>query len=256
MNNHPTKYKGDLAVARVCADLMEQQWFVLAPVHSEHLPFDLLAYRMVKGRPLYIRVQVKSYPHFSTRQTWKNRTKYVSKETYSSETIDFFATYLPEAGCSIFVPIRLMEQNKIRCITIEEQLPNKGQEFWWYEDFLRVSFKDRQRKTRKDFGYSVEPSDKQLKARQVSKTTRYDNVIKLQKQVWKYTLRDLAKEYGVSDVALRKNCVNRGIVLPPMGFFIMNKENKRRVIKAYKAQVMAKMKEWRARRDLNSRPCP
>lgn len=42
---HHTKDKGDLAAAKVIADLVEKEYSVFVPVVTEHTPFDLIAYK-------------------------------------------------------------------------------------------------------------------------------------------------------------------------------------------------------------------
>jgi hypothetical protein len=54
MTRHHTKDKGDLAVVKVQADLVEQGASVLIPL-TEHAPFDLVAYLHER----FYRVQVK-----------------------------------------------------------------------------------------------------------------------------------------------------------------------------------------------------
>jgi Zn-dependent peptidase ImmA (M78 family) len=41
----------------------------------------------------------------------------------------------------------------------------------------------------------------------------------LEKQVWSEPIRQLAKKYGVSDVAIHKHCKKMGISLPGRGYW-------------------------------------
>jgi len=71
---HHTEDKGDLAVAKVQADLIERGALVLQPF-TEHAPFDLVAYMDER----FYRVQVKfrrltsGSVHVKFRSTWADR---------------------------------------------------------------------------------------------------------------------------------------------------------------------------------------
>lgn len=49
-------------------------------------------------------------------------------------------------------------------------------------------------------------------------TTKYERT-KLYEEVWTEAVTKVAKRYGVSDVALRKNCKKLGVPLPPLGYW-------------------------------------
>ena len=241
MNNHPTKYKGDLAVARVAVDLTEKKWFVLSPIYAEHLAFDLLAYKLVKGKPRYIRVQVKSSPKFGLTTVWKNHTKIVEKSSYSSQTIDFFASYIEEQSCVVYVSVKLLENLKrTSSVSMRYELPDSPNSFWWYEDFLDISTSRKHKRKLSDFGAVATASLNGKRATDAN--SRYGDLSNLQKKVWKFTLRDIAPKYEVSDVALRKYCISRNILLPPTGYFVMSEENKKNVRLNYKTQYLASLK--------------
>jgi hypothetical protein len=48
----------------------------------------------------------------------------------------------------------------------------------------------------------------------------------LQKQVWSEPIRQLAKKYGVSDVAIHKHCKKMGIKLPGRGYWAKQSSHK------------------------------
>ncbi len=88
MTVHITKTKGDLAVAKVIADLTEKGYVILTPLISEHLPFDLVAYKDQK----MLRIQVKH----STDGIIKNKTQWSSRnknhvKTYNMNDFDYYA---------------------------------------------------------------------------------------------------------------------------------------------------------------------
>jgi len=50
----------------------------------------------------------------------------------------------------------------------------------------------------------------------------------LYRRVWIDTLRDLALEFGISDVGLRKICRRNGIPTPPQGYHLMSDGRRRK----------------------------
>ncbi len=103
---HPTKTKGDLAVAHAYTDLMEQGYLVLWPA-TEHAPFDLVAYR--SGR--FTRVQVK-YRSLNARgvlnielgSVWSDRHG-MHRRPMDKTEVDLVCVYCPATGaCYYFRP--------------------------------------------------------------------------------------------------------------------------------------------------------
>ncbi len=98
MARHHTKDKGDLAQAKVQADLIERGAMVLLPM-TEHSPFDLVAY--LDG--VFFRIQVKYRTarhgvlplHF--RSVWADRNGTHAKPMPRHE-VDVIATYSPDTG--------------------------------------------------------------------------------------------------------------------------------------------------------------
>jgi PD-(D/E)XK endonuclease len=95
---HHTKDKGDIAAARVQADLIERGAMVLVPF-TEHAPFDLVAY--LDG--VFHRVQVKYRTaskgvlpvHF--RSVWSDRNG-IHSTAMDREEVDVVAIYSPDTG--------------------------------------------------------------------------------------------------------------------------------------------------------------
>jgi hypothetical protein len=103
MARHHTKDKGDLAVVKVQADLVEQGATVLIPL-TEHAPFDLVAY--LKER--FYRVQVKfrtvkrGSVYVAFRTCWADRHG-VHTMPMPREEVDVVAIYCPETGRCYYV---------------------------------------------------------------------------------------------------------------------------------------------------------
>jgi hypothetical protein len=93
---HHTKDKGDVAVAKVQADLVERGAMVLQPF-TEHAPFDLVAYI----NETFYRVQVKfrtaqrGCVEVRFRSTWADRHGVHSRPMAVNE-IDVIAIYCPD----------------------------------------------------------------------------------------------------------------------------------------------------------------
>lgn len=100
---HHTKDKGDLALAKVHADLVERGGMVLLPL-TEHAPFDLVAY--MNGD--FHRVQVKYRAtsrgvlpvHF--RSVWSDRHGVHAKPMPRHE-VDVVAIYAPETNRCYYI---------------------------------------------------------------------------------------------------------------------------------------------------------
>jgi hypothetical protein len=96
---HPTKTKGDLAVAHAHVDLMEQGFLVLWPA-TEHAPFDLVAYRWGE----FLRIQVK-YRTMNRRgsvevefaSVWSD-SKGMHRRPMDKSEVDLVCVYCPETG--------------------------------------------------------------------------------------------------------------------------------------------------------------
>lgn len=235
MNIHHTKYVGDLAVARIMTDLIEKRWFVMQPTISEHLPFDLLAYRVIDDKPEYLRIQVKAANEFRTAPAPGRKSV-----RYTSDTIDLFATYLADVGVCAYFPVVLCGSANT-CLTTK--VPNNPTEFWWYEDFLepnplpdgRTKSTYRRFKEKLVYGPRVTKKAKERpileKAEKLAnpRTTRYPSPSVLQAMVWEKSFLALGAEFGVSDVAVRKYCKSLDLKLPPMGYFAMNEESRSKI---------------------------
>ena len=100
---HHTKDKGDLAVAKVQADLIERGATVLLPL-TEHAPFDLVAYM---GAEFY-RVQVK-YRSVSKgcvnvvfKSTWADRHG-IHHRPVPMDAVDVIAIYCPATAATYYL---------------------------------------------------------------------------------------------------------------------------------------------------------
>ncbi len=230
MNNHPTNYSGDLAVARVVAHLVKNRWYVLSGIVSEHMPFDLVAYKQKGDTCKFIRIQVKSSPQFK-------RTGPKGRIRYTENTIDFFATYLPTVDACIFVPVSMVPLGiKIK---VRDELPDSATPFWWYADFLSFSTELRPKRTVSEFGKRI-----RIKQKSEVVTAKYPPLDALQLLVWKYPRTRLAAELGCSDTAIKKFGNRKGIVFPPQGYFKMSGSERLKVRTMFRETVQTRLREF------------
>src|SRR5690606_4549697 len=117
-----TNDKGNIAVAKVIADLVVKGWHVFTPV-TEHGVVDLIAYK-----DEVIRLQIK----YSASGIVKNEsTRYTSKGSvrtkYSVNDFDYYGVYLPNIDKVIYIP------SELGGINIRTTLPEGKHEYYWYE---------------------------------------------------------------------------------------------------------------------------
>ncbi len=103
MGAHHTKDKGDLGVAKVFADLVEQGFALLFPA-TEHAPFDLVAYDGER----FIRVQVKyrsargGVVKVYFRSVWNDK-RGTHVRAMDKGSVDVVALYCPEVDRCFYV---------------------------------------------------------------------------------------------------------------------------------------------------------
>lgn len=134
MRIHKTKNKGDLGILKVQLDLYDKG-YVTFTTTSEHLPFDLIAY---KAGGEFLRVQVKYraakndtiFVKFATNWTDKNKTHL---HLIDKSEIDIFAIYCPDTdecyyvnpklfGNSVNIRLKPTKHNMIKNITMSHEL--------------------------------------------------------------------------------------------------------------------------------------
>jgi hypothetical protein len=100
---HHTKDKGDLAVVKVHADLVEKGAVVLVPL-TEHAPFDLVAYLDTS----FYRVQVKyrrltrGSVNVEFMSTWADRHG-IHKRPMPRDQVDVVAIYCPDTRDTYYI---------------------------------------------------------------------------------------------------------------------------------------------------------
>lgn len=198
---HHTKDKGDLAVAKVIADLTEKGYKIYLPI-SEHTKADLIA----ENGHIY-RIQVKHSIDgiVNNAQSWSDKNG-SHRKTYNLNDFDYYAIYLQPIN-KIIYPNILYGGCRIRW-----HKPKQSGYHYWYEDFLDFTDNAKKRKIKSDYILSRKGFPRQEK---ISWPTKEE----LEKLVWEKPTMILAKELNVTDSAIGKRCKKLGINKPPRGYW-------------------------------------
>jgi len=217
---HLRKEKGDIATAKVIADLTEKEYVILTPTVSEHLPFDLIAYK--DNKCLRIQAKYSSTGLISHKNVWNDKhgshVKY-----YGNNDFDYYGIYFPSVNKIVYPSI------KFGGAKIATKVPNSATPFYWWEDFLSLTDKAEKRIYR-DFGVELNrswqsnpvfkagtPQRKELdeRHRKVARPSKEE----LQKLLWQKPTSQLAKDFGVSDKAIEKWAKTYGLEKPGRGYW-------------------------------------
>lgn len=207
---HHTKDKGDIAVTKVIADLTEKGYDILLPI-SEHLPFDLIAYKDNISARIQCKYTVDGIA--SSKTSWADKNGTHSRK-YQKTDFDYFGLYLPSNNICVYPSSKFMGHK------ISTELPNSGTTFYWYEDFF--AFTDIAiKKSYKDFNIilSQTPSAKSEAARINSRKVIRPSKEELEKLLWQIPTVQIAAQFGVSDVAIAKWAKSYNLPKPPRGYW-------------------------------------
>lgn len=100
---HHTKEKGDIGLLKAQADLADQGFKILHPL-SEHMPFDLVAYK----DGVFIRVQVKyrsagnGIISVDMRSVWADK-KGNHRKPMDKDQVDVVCVYCPNTGACYYI---------------------------------------------------------------------------------------------------------------------------------------------------------
>jgi hypothetical protein len=207
---HHTKEKGDIAVAKIIADLTEKGYDILLPI-SEHLPFDLIAYKDHISHRIQCKYATDGIAKSATSWSDKNGNH---RKKYDINDFDYFGLYLPDLKICVY------PHSKYMGCTITFTLPNSAQPFYWYEDFLQFT-SNATHKTYKDFNIDLSKTmtEKSVQAHIKSRKVERPNKEDLEKLLWEKPTIQIAKQFGVSDKAVEKWAKQYKINKPPRGYW-------------------------------------
>lgn len=214
---HHTKDKGDIAAARIIADLTIKGYIVFIPAVSEHSQFDMIA---CKGGKMH-RIQAKySSSGVATDKTsWSDRNGSHQRK-YMADDFDYYGIYLPSVDTIVYPSI------KFAGAKIATTVPNSATPFHWYKDFLELTDMATKR-TYKEFGVELTHTrtitnaviNARIKRRKVIRPSKEE----LAKLLWEKPTTQIAKDFGVSGKAIQKWAKSYGITKPPRGYWAKQK---------------------------------
>lgn len=210
---HHTKEKGDLAVAKIIADLTEKSYDILLPL-SEHLPFDLIAYKDGKSNRIQCKYTIDGFA--ANKTSWSDKHG-SHKKKYQNTDFDYYGLYLPDIKTCIYPSIKFMG------CKFATTYPNSAIPFYWYEDFLEFT-EEKSKKSYKDFNIILDFSkthftEKCISSRFKRRKTDRPSKEELEKLLWEVPTTQIAKQFGVSDKAITNWSKTYGISKPPRGYW-------------------------------------
>lgn len=215
MNNHHTKLKGDIGLTATIYDLTKRGYFVFTSI-SENCNYDLIA----EYEGILYKIQAKY--RGSNNQTINKTTHWSDKhgshtKIYTDNAFDFFAVYLADIQKVVYIPFK----ENLDSFNIRTELPNTFTPFYWWEDFLELKKELPNKRTLHEFNITVtkriswNKGKDNYKARKVVRPSKGE----LEKLVWSLPTEQLAKQLGVSGVAISKWCKKYNITKPPRGYW-------------------------------------
>jgi hypothetical protein len=196
-----TNLVGDIAQAKIIYELTLLGFDIYVPI-SDSPKADLVIH---KDEKVY-RVQCKNSIHGIVKNI-------SSGQKYKKGSFDFYAVYLPKIDKVTFVPFEMGG------IQIRYKYPESTCYFWWYEDFLSIENIDKEYKKRHTSDFNL---PKKCKIREGSRD-HWPSPEILTKLISEKPLRDIAKDYNVSDTMVKKWCKAYGIETKKRGFWLKKK---------------------------------
>lgn len=143
--SHHTKDKGDLAVAKTIAHLLEHNIRVCLPL-SEHLPFDLIAVMPDMKTLRRVQVKYRNQNELGCLKVPFSSNYYNSKRIYSKpvnlDHIDTYAIYCPNVDEGYYVPVAELRK-AARTISLRIQpTKNSQQKGVWHARDFKILFKE------------------------------------------------------------------------------------------------------------------
>lgn len=214
---HIKKEKGNIATAKVIADLTEKGYTTFTPTISEHLPFDVLAYK--DGQFYRIQAKYSSNGGIHNKTNWNDRNGTHTKK-YSDTDFDYYGIYLPDIKLVVYPSIKFGGKS------IRTDIPNSATPFYWWEDFLFFT-DEAGKRTYKEFGVEIAhaATNKMIEAKNKMRKVERPSKEELGRLLWEKPTIQLAKQFGVSDKAIEKWAKSYGLKKPPRGYWAKLKSN-------------------------------
>ena len=226
-NTHHTKLKGDTSVAAVIFDLTKKGYIISEPM-SENAPYDLICDTGTELLRIQVKYRANGIVPYKNSWSDKNGNHFNIIDT---SKIDYFAIVNENFDKIIYPPSEMAG-----CI-IRFELPKGFLKHHWWEDYL-VFHKERQPMRQKICDKSVLSKNQirqkrfkpevivKMDANPIVKKTKikWPTSEEMTNLVYQKPTQVLAKELGVSDVAIAKYCKKHGIAKPPRGYWAKQKK--------------------------------
>lgn len=192
-----------IAAAMALADLTLKGYICFTTTVSEHLPFDLIAYKDGKC----LRIQAK----YNSNRKIRNKTSWADKhgshfKYYKKDDFDYYALYIPDLNRVLYPSI------SFGCSSIAIEPPKSGAAIYWWEDFLDFTDKA-ERKT----------WEAHINHRKVERPSKEE----LHQLIWSKPMTELSNQFGVSDRTIARWIKYYGLEKPPIGHWIKTSEQKK-----------------------------
>jgi hypothetical protein len=213
--NHLTKEKGDLAVVLVIADLTAKGYYCFIPVATEHLPFDLIAYK--NGICYRIQSKYSEDGFIKNVSSWSDK-KGTHQRKYKSNDFDFYGIYIPKLNIILYPSIKFGGRK------IAINIPNSATPFYWWEDFKNFT-EDASKKSYKDFNKKLSKTitDKINNSNFLKRKVERPSKDELEKLIWEKPMTKIKDLFGVSDKTIAEWVTHYSINKPPKGYWIKSK---------------------------------
>ena len=134
---HHTKFKADIAVAKVIADLVVKGHVPCLPV-SEHQPYDLVVVlkdgSVVKLQVKYSSLKKSGSIEVKFRTGWVDKHGFHSRH-YQKHDFDFYAIFCPEKDKVVYVP---NESHGPKMIRFEQTKNHQMMHVSWADNYLDI----------------------------------------------------------------------------------------------------------------------
>lgn len=134
---HHTKFKADVGLAKVIANLTEKGYVPCIPL-SEHQPYDLVVVRgngsMVKLQVKYARLKRNGSVDVKFRTSWADKNGTHIKH-YDEADFDYYAIYCPEKEQILYIP------NTFDCpkiVRFNKPVNNQSRCIKWATNYLEL----------------------------------------------------------------------------------------------------------------------
>lgn len=132
---HHTKFKADIGLAKVIADLVSRGWIPCIPL-SEHQTFDLVAVsqkgKLVRVQAKYASLKENGVIDVKCRTSWADKNGNHERR-YRTNDFDYYAIYCPEKDKVLYIRNTGHYPKTIR---FERSGNNQRKHVRWADDYL------------------------------------------------------------------------------------------------------------------------